>query len=688
MAKKIEYSIEELDVLGYKSEITEVDNRFIIRNVLDLTVHGPEEMVIGVKKVWEDDNNRDKVRPDEIRVNLFANNRYYKGYILNEDNNWQIRINNLTNANGKIKYSWEEEIPDNYANKVSEENGITTITNSYTPEVTSATVQKVWEDSNNQDRIRSKEVTVVLFANNEKTDKTLALSDENDWHGTISNLPKNENGQEIIYTFKLKEVIDKYTTTYAFENEVNKTIITSSYTPEETKAIVTNEWIDDDNRDGIRPEEIEVILMNKEHIVLDTENNPVILKLSKENQWSGAIEHLPKYTDGIENNYIFKLKENIAQYTSTYEYDKNTTKIINKHIPEQITLEVQKEWIDNNNQDGIRPEEVSVILLKNGTPTDIKLVLNKDNNWSEIVKNQFKYENGTKNEYKFVLESAINEYKTDYKQEDYKTIIISEHIPEEIILKVEKKWIDDNDKDGYRPNEVIVVLVIDGKPSDIKLTLNQDNDWYSELSKPKYKDGKEIQYKFVLEKNIDKYITEYFQDKYSTIITSEYNPEKVKLEIQVIWDDLDNKFNKRPDEVIVRLYINGEPSNVLITLNKDNDWHMQLETMLKYKNGKEIEYKFVEDVPKGYKESYEYDISKTIITNFLREEVSVITPSETTSIEESKQVITKPSVIEETTSSKEETIEKVKTDDNSNLLLFYILSLITSFVLFIKYKKK
>lgn len=285
------------------------------------------------------------------------------------------------------------------------------------------------------------------------------------------------------------------------------------------------------------------------------------------------------------------------------------------------------------------------------------------------------------------MENKIDNYETTYEQEEYKTIITSKHDSEEVLLKVKQNWVDNNN-DGFRPKEVTVVLMANGEPTNIKIKLNEENNWQNDFAQLKYKDGNEIEYNFVLENEIDKYITGYEKDKYTIKITSEYNPEKVKPEIQIIWDDLDNKFNKRSNEVIVRLYINGEPSNVLITLNKDNDWHMQLETMLKYKNGKEIEYKFVEDVPKGYKESYEYDISKTIITNFLREEVSVITPSETTSIEESKQVITKPSVIEETTSSKEETIEKVKTDDNSNLLLFYILSLITSFVLFIKYKKK
>ena len=53
--------------------------------------------------------------------------------------------------------------------------------------------------------------------------------------------------------------------------------------------------------------------------------------------------------------------------------------------PEVQTLEVTKAWDDAENQDGIRPERISVTLLADGEAIDTA-ILSEENRWTATVK--------------------------------------------------------------------------------------------------------------------------------------------------------------------------------------------------------------------------------------------------------------------------------------------------------------
>ena len=61
---------------------------------------------------------------------------------------------------------------------------VTTLTNSYNPETTSATVKKVWDDANNQDGKQPESLTVTLSNGTEVT-----LDETNGWTATVTDLP-------------------------------------------------------------------------------------------------------------------------------------------------------------------------------------------------------------------------------------------------------------------------------------------------------------------------------------------------------------------------------------------------------------------------------------------------------------------------------------------------------------------
>ena len=162
----------------------------------------PTTIDVTVKKVWDDVDNQDGLRPTSITVRLLADDvDTGKTLTLDKNGSWQGSFTGLNekNASGQtITYTVKEDptiasyIPTITGNATS---GYT-ITNSHTPEVTSISVTKKWVGPT------SSAVTVKLLANGSDSGKTLTLDAAGNWTGTFSNLPKYKDGTEIVYTVK------------------------------------------------------------------------------------------------------------------------------------------------------------------------------------------------------------------------------------------------------------------------------------------------------------------------------------------------------------------------------------------------------------------------------------------------------------------------------------------------------
>ena len=97
-----------------------------------------------------------------------------------------------SNMNGKeIKYTVEEVVPEGYtASYNTETEGKTIITNTHEVEKTSYSVEKIWNDNNNQDGKRPESIQVQLKANGNNKGEAITLNEENNWKNTWTNLPK------------------------------------------------------------------------------------------------------------------------------------------------------------------------------------------------------------------------------------------------------------------------------------------------------------------------------------------------------------------------------------------------------------------------------------------------------------------------------------------------------------------
>ena len=95
-----------------------------------------------VKKVWNDANNQDGKRPESLTVTLSNGTEDVETVTLNEENSWTATVEKLPKyANGQqIVYTWSESgLPEGYKLTGNATEGtITTLTNTHTPEETSA----------------------------------------------------------------------------------------------------------------------------------------------------------------------------------------------------------------------------------------------------------------------------------------------------------------------------------------------------------------------------------------------------------------------------------------------------------------------------------------------------------------------------------------------------------------------
>ena len=622
--------------------------------------HTPQKINAVVKKVWDDNNNQDGKRAPELTVELMRNGTKVAGTVtLNEKNGWTGTVENLDKYTGGVKnvYTWvEKDLPEGYSltdtkKEVTEatentlEADITTLMNSYTPGKVEASVLKVWNDGENQNGIRPGEITVILVKNNEQTTQSLTLSEGNHWTAAITGLDEYTNGTLNEYTWKEAGVPDGYTLTNT-KKEGRLTTLTNTHTPEVVNATIRKTWNDSDNQDGVRPTEIKVDLKKNDQVIKT-------VTLDTANGWETTVEDLPKYTAGVEN--IYSWSEQTDGLPEGYELTGDVTvgevtTLTNTRVPDTVSVGVRKIWDDEENQDGIRPSELRVDLLKNGELTGRYVILNEENGWTAMITDLPKNTAVAEPNVYTWSEELPNGYTVTVSDPDEMgiTTLTNTHTPVTIEASVEKIWDDNDDQDGKRPEKLLVTLMrrireqavpislddADTNPAEEVKTieLTAANGWKaSESNLPKYKDGQMYEY-FWTEKedNIPdgyKLTNEVTYNILSpgegvtgfiTTLTNTHTPETTDISVTKVWDDNNNKAGVRPVSIQVQLYAGETPQGDPVELNETNDWKYTWANLAKYAAGEQVDYR-VDEVGEtdGYLKSVASNEDKTeyVITN-------------------------------------------------------------------------
>ena len=307
-------------------------------------------------------------------------------------------------------------------------------------------MDKVWDDSENQDGIRPDTIHIKLVSNG--IVKDAYLDADSNWHLEFESLPKYRN-HGILNEYSVQEVdVDGYTSTVTTEDGYAFTI-KNDHVPAVIDIPITEEWIDDNNRDGLRPSSHTVILTDGintiEEIVLD-----------KDNGYGTVLKDMPKYRNGVEIDYQIKdfkvdgYTTNIIKGDSVKDF-----KVTNTHVPEMVTVTVTEGWHDQSDYDKIRPEEIALTLTGSDGNVYEKTV-NKET-WTAVFSDLPKNSKGEQIIYTLTQE-GIKGYSTTITNNQTDTItVINEHESVKTIT-VTVTWNDENNKDSIRPDKVTVKL--------------------------------------------------------------------------------------------------------------------------------------------------------------------------------------------------------------------------------------
>lgn len=605
--KLITYTVKEVKVPTHYTVDTEeasfTDGKATITNK-----RIPETTTVTVKKVWDDGQNQDGLRPTTIKVHLLANGTEVQALDLTgEGDEWTHTFTDLPvyKDGQKVVYTVTEDKVDNYTTKIDG----TTITNTYKPGKTSLTVTKNWKDANDQDGLRPKSIKVQLYAGDQKVGKAVELSADNQWTHTFSNLDEKKAGQVINYTVKEIDVPEGYTQAVEATNP-GQVVVTNTHEPEKTKVEVSKKWEDGDNQDGLRPASIQVQLY-KDGLPTDQ-----VLELSAANDWKGAFENLDAKAAGKAIAYTVKEVTVPDGYKVTVnDKDKANVVLTNTHEPALTEMKVTKKWEDANNQDGLRPKSIKVQLYAGDEKVGDPVELSADNQWTHTFTKLAEKKAGQAISYRVEEVDVPKDYQVSADTSDAAhTILTNTHTPAVIDIPVTKIWNDHDNQDGLRPDRIVVHLLANGDPVAQK-ELTNATDWKENFTGlPKFKDGKEIVYTLQEEK-VAEYTTTIDQAAYT--ITNTHAPGKTSVTVTKKWDDENDKDGIRPKSIRVQLYANDQKVGQEVELSAENKWTHTFADLDEKANGNTITYTVREvSVPKGYEARNDEDgKGNVVITN-------------------------------------------------------------------------
>lgn len=174
--------------------------------------------------------------------------------------------------------------------------------------------------------------------------------------------------------------------------------------PKTTNLTVNKVWKDNDDQDGKR-RTVTFDLYRKlageaDYTKMDGQSRDINVNAGDS---AAYWFDLPVMVDGKQAEYKAVEATTIDGYTEqctdpASAADGMVMTCINTHAPETTSLGVNKVWNDANNQDGSRPDSITVHLVKNGVKTNQSATLSVANNWSNAnaFTNLPVYENGMK----------------------------------------------------------------------------------------------------------------------------------------------------------------------------------------------------------------------------------------------------------------------------------------------------
>lgn len=394
--------------------------------------------------------------------------------------------------------------------------------------------------------------------------------------------------------------------------------------------------------DGTNPEEVEV------EVGIKTRQGSYvvqILKLNNGNKFQAWIKDLPATIHGEETQKLIYVKELSDKYEvkvsepsvyteaadekSEVENDDEKSEKANKKFLITVTnkkkdtpeLEISgtKTWSDFGAEN--RPEFITVRLFANEKEVAVKEVRASDDWKYDFGKHPALDDDGKEISYT-IKEDPVPGYYTTINGFD---IINSrepyEPTPEYVNIRVNKRWIDNDNRNNTRPGSITIELLADGRVVD-RATINSANDWgLTFFNMPKYDGGHLIDYT-IREVPVEGYRSILTGDMhYGFTLTNELKGEKINIPVRKVWEGKKGAFAN------VSLYADGEIVYT-VSLSDENNWEYIFEDLERYDaNGREIVYTISEASIEGYESKIEGDKDRGfVVTNKSKESPKISIP--------------------------------------------------------------
>ena len=546
------------------------------------------------------------------------------------------------------------------------------------------TIKKNWNDNNNIAGKRPQSVTFALYKTidgkeSKVGDYTLTgnKTTNDGWETKIEQLPiydgvtpSREIGLERAcelgnrITYRVEETTtNKFYQSAATTPSENEFLLTNTFTvPDEKIEVQVNKvWDDNSNANGKRPASIKYVLNGGKTPVEEV----VTGNTTTNDGWGYKFTNLAKYDDlGNEITYTVSEQEvntdDLKFYTNRVsgEYKTGLTITNTFTVPdEKISVQVNKQWDDDANIEGIRPTKIKYVLKGGNQPIEKEISGDNDTDegWSYRFENLPKYnEHGNEIDYKF--EEKINSdlyFPNIYDAgiyENIKTINIRNEFTKSLIhvnVSVSKLWKDNKNINGKRPASIKIILKgNDGSKYEEVLNGDPNEDYWiaSWLGLPQYtKSGMKIYYTATEEEvnkgdlkfytnNGEAAIVEaaigeipsrrnYYTNEIegSIINTFTVPDEKVSIAVTKHWEDNNNVNHKRPQSIKYILTGGGISKEQIVTgsTTTDDNWNYTFTDLPKYNSqGNEITYTVDEqEVNASDLKFYTKSINKYNITN-------------------------------------------------------------------------
>ena len=394
--EKITYTVSESAVEGYTTSGDESVTPADDTTVVITNTHTTATTSVSVKKVWNDGENVDGVRPASVTVALYANGKQQgEAVTLNAENQWTHKWTNLAvyengtaieyevyEMNGDTAVQEGGSIPSldsahgrNYTVSYSNSGNAWTITNKYTPQRETVSGTKTWDGLEKGETAPT--VTVQLQKWDSDSDEWTPVTDvatqevDNEGTYTFSDLPKYElvDGTYVEVEYRVVELNPEegVTPSGGTKDEDGNYDLTNMM--DTTSVTITKVWDDQDDKYGLRPSttDFTVTLTDQANANRTYTASDWTVSEDDSNVWTVTIDNVRTH-DVAGNKLTYTVSENVAEpYTASHTPETIKPADVESEVEVTVTntlktmdVIVNKTWDLN----GIELEEYPEIKLE------------------------------------------------------------------------------------------------------------------------------------------------------------------------------------------------------------------------------------------------------------------------------------------------------------------------------------